>query len=171
MAQRVHRLLQFVLGAFQHDQCILQCCVKLQSRTYARDQHIQLREACGIRFTQHLHAELRRFQQTGGVRQARMVRLQLCPLLRAEIQRLQFAPLEQQQFTLGQHSFGILFELYPAAVQSLPITKQPRHHIRIVNQTAITIQQIALCIRTQQRLMSMLPMNIEQMPTRIAHLL
>ena len=88
-----------------------------------------------------------------------------------EIERLQFAPLELQQLALGGHRFGVLLQLGAAAVQGLPCLEQPAHLLRLAQQAGVAVQQVALRAGAQQRLVLVLPVDVEQEFARLAHLL
>src|SRR3989338_8121901 len=105
------------------------------------------------------------------MREPRMICLCLVPLRRAEVQAVQLVALKLQQLALGCHCPGILAKTDTATAQNLPIAIKDRELLRISRYASITIQQHALHIGTEQRLMRVLAMNIEQLFARFAQLL
>ncbi len=171
MAQRVDGFLQFCLRAFQHLQRFAQAGIVCHAVAQTRRHGIELREARVIRLAQRFDAECSGLQQARGMGQPRMILLHRCPVRSVKSQTFQFVALELQQFALGSHRFGILAQADAAAAQRLPVAIQRGDLFRRAGHARIPIQQRALGIRSQQRLMGMLSVYIEQLVARFAHLL
>ena len=171
MTQGIHRFLQVVLRTFQHGERFFQARIKLHCGPHPRGQGIQLREAGGIGIAQDLDAELSGFEQTRRMRQASIFSLQLSPIRHTEFQIFQFAALKQQQLALGQHAGSVLFQLHAPLAQSLPVAEQQRHRAGIAHKIGVAVQNVTLRIGTQQGLMRVLAVDIQQIPAHCAHLL
>ena len=100
-----------------------------------------------------------------------MVFLHRSPVRGVKSQTFQFAALELQQFALSGHCFGILGQADAAAAQRLPVVIQRCNLCRCVGHARIPIQQRPLSIRSQQRLMGVLAVYVEQLIARSTHLL
>ena len=96
------------------------------------------------------------------MRKAAVLIADVSPLARLQRQFVQLRHLPFQPLAFLQDVFGIAFEFLARAPHRLPAAVRIGHRLRLQLQAGLVIQQLALRIGAQQRLMRVLAMNIDQ---------
>ena len=175
VVERVHRFLQLDAGRLHAVEHALQAGVDVDQLAQLGVQRRQLRQDRVVRFGDRRQRFLRAFEQAGGVRQAAVLVADVGPFARLDGQLVQFADLPLEPLALDQHVLGVVLELFALAHQRAPLLVGGRDLVRQrrgagVLEAGLVVEQRALGIGLEQRLVRVLAVDVDQHVAQVAQL-
>jgi hypothetical protein len=161
-AQRMHRFGKIGAGRVQQRGDLLQAVVHRLHGVEAGAHFAELARHRRFAFVQPLNQRVAAFEQGGDVRQPRVLGLDLVPACKVITQPTQFLHCQAQTLALDLPRLTVGFCFQAPLPRSLPGVPGGADAGGRLLRTGESVEHLALGLRTQQRVVRMLAMDIEQ---------
>ncbi|OIQ89942.1 hypothetical protein GALL_281890 [mine drainage metagenome] len=173
-AQRVAGLAQLDLRALKQLRGLLQPGIDAGQGRQARADRFELRQERQIAVVERSERRPGALDQARGVGQPAVLLVELLPLLgpagRRQGQRPQLLDLPGQRLAFARTSLGIALGAGARLFQLVPEAIALRHLARHLGQAGVLVEQGALRLGAEQRMMDVLAVNVGEEVRRLAQL-